>query len=108
MAHDRKVCGAKITALLPMARLKQLQSSATLPAARMRRLPGQGPFGLERGGWLFVLLVLLTLLPSGGVVWFMNAPGTSESAAGQQRVMEAYRRPLRLVRGRMDPVWPGG
>ena len=71
----------------------------------MRRLPGQGPFGLERGGWLFVLLVLLTLLPSAGVLWFMNAAVTSESAAVQQRVMEAYRGQLRLVRGRMDPLW---
>ena len=61
--------------------------------------------GLEPGGWLFVLLVLLTLLPSAGVLWFMNAAVTSESAAAQQRVMEAYRGQLRLVRARMDPLW---
>jgi hypothetical protein len=29
----------------------------------------------ERGAWLFVLL---TLLPSAGVLWFMNAAVTSE------------------------------
>jgi signal transduction histidine kinase len=52
-----------------------------------------------------VLLVLLTLLPSAGVLWFMNAAVTSESAAAQQRVMEAYRGQLRLVRARLDPLW---
>jgi signal transduction histidine kinase len=62
-------------------------------------------FGLEPGGWLLVLLVLLTLLPSAGVLWFMNAAVTSESAAAQQRVMEAYRGQLRLVRARLDPLW---
>jgi signal transduction histidine kinase len=51
------------------------------------------------------LLVLLTLLPSAGVLWFMNAAVTSESAAAQQRVMEAYRGQLRLVRARLDPLW---
>jgi signal transduction histidine kinase len=54
---------------------------------------------------LLVLLVLLTLLPSAGVLWFMNAAVTSESAAAQQRVMEAYRGQLRLVRARLDPLW---
>ena len=47
-----------------------------------------------------MLLVLLTLLPSAGVLWFMNAAVTSESAAAQQRVMEAYRGQLRLA-----PAW---
>jgi signal transduction histidine kinase len=51
------------------------------------------------------LLVVLTLLPSAGVLWFMNAALTSESAAAQQRVMEAYRGQLRLVRARLDPLW---
>ena len=75
-------------------RLKQSPSSATLPVVAN-----------ERGGWLFVLLVVLTLLPAAGVLWFMNAAVTSESAAAQQRVMEAYRGQLRLVRARMDPLW---
>jgi signal transduction histidine kinase len=65
----------------------------------------QGRFGLEPGGRLLVSLVLLTLLPSAGVLWFMNAAVTSESAAAQQRVMEAYRGQLRLVRARLDPLW---
>jgi hypothetical protein len=65
----------------------------------------QGRFGLEPGGRLLVWLVLLTLLRSAGVLWFMNAAVTSESAAAQQRVMEAYRGQLRLVRARMDPLW---
>src|SRR6184192_4240386 len=66
---------------------------------------GQGRGGLEPGGWLLVLLVLLTLLPSAGVLWFMNAAVTSEAASAQQRVMEAYRGQLRLVRARLDPLW---
>ncbi len=66
---------------------------------------GQGRSGLEPGGWLLVLLVLLTLLPSAGVLWFMNAAVTSEAASAQQRVMEAYRGQLRLVRARLDPLW---
>src|SRR4029079_17775344 len=58
-----------------------------------------------RGGGLLVVLGLLTLLPSAGVLWFMNAAVTSEAAAAQQRVMEAYRGQLRLVRARLDPLW---
>jgi signal transduction histidine kinase len=72
-----------------------------------RKMQPLGPrrLGLEPGGWLLVLVVLLTLLPSAGVLWFMNAAVTSESAAAQQRVMEAYRGQLRLVRARLDPLW---
>ena len=49
--------------------------------------------------------MLLTLLPSAGVLWFMNAAVTSEQAAAQQRVIEADRGQLRLVPARMDPLW---
>jgi signal transduction histidine kinase len=66
---------------------------------------GAGLLGLERSSWLFVLILLLTLLPAAGVLWFMSAAVTSESASARQRVMEAYRGQLRLVRARMDPLW---
>jgi signal transduction histidine kinase len=35
----------------------------------------------------------------------MNDALTRESAASQQRVLEAYRGQLRLVRSRLDPIW---
>ena len=35
----------------------------------------------------------------------MNDALTSESAASRQRVLEAYRGQLRLVRSRLDPIW---
>jgi signal transduction histidine kinase len=78
--------------------------SIVMSAKKMQPL-GPQRLGLEPGGWLLVLLVLLTLLPSAGVLWFMNAAVTSESAASQQRVLEAYRGQLRLVRARLDPLW---
>lgn len=63
------------------------------------------------GGWrdggvsLFVLLALLTILPAACVLWFMNDALTRESAASHQRVLDAYRGQLRLVRSRLDPIW---
>jgi signal transduction histidine kinase len=60
---------------------------------------------LDGGTWLFMLLGLLTLLPAACVLWFMNDALTRESAASHQRVLEAYRGQLRLVRSRLDPIW---
>jgi signal transduction histidine kinase len=54
---------------------------------------------------LFVLLALLTVLPAACVLWFMNDALTRESAVSHQRVLEAYRGQLRLVRSRLDPLW---
>jgi signal transduction histidine kinase len=64
------------------------------------------PGGWRDGSvWLFVLLALLTILPAACVLWFMNEALTRESAASHQRVLEAYRGQLRLVRSRLDPLW---
>jgi signal transduction histidine kinase len=63
------------------------------------------PGSLDRGTWLFALLVLLTLAPSAFVLWFMNEAVTTEATAAGQRVLEAYRGQLRLVRSRLDGVW---
>jgi signal transduction histidine kinase len=60
---------------------------------------------LDRGTSLFVLLVLLTLLPAGFVLWFMNEAVTTQSAAARRSVTEAYRGQLRLVRSRVDAHW---
>ena len=60
---------------------------------------------MDGSAWLFVLLALLTVLPAACVLWFMNDALTRESAASHQRVLEAYRGQLRLVRSRLDPIW---
>ena len=60
---------------------------------------------LDGSAWLFVLLALLTVVPAACVLWFMNDALTRESAVSEQRVLEAYRGQLRLVRSRLDPIW---
>jgi signal transduction histidine kinase len=60
---------------------------------------------LDGGTGLFVLIALLTVLPAACVLWFMNDALTSESASARQRVLEAHRGQLRLVRARLDPAW---
>ena len=56
---------------------------------------------------LFALLVLLTIVPAAFVLWFMNAAVSAENESARQRVREAYRGQLRLVRSRLDPLWRG-
>jgi signal transduction histidine kinase len=60
---------------------------------------------LDGSTWVFVLLALLTLVPAACVLWFMNEALARESDASRQRVLEAYRGQLRLVRARLDPLW---
>ena len=76
-------------------------------ATRLRtpRVWPKSRVGLDGSVWLFVLLALLTVLPAACVLWFMNDALTRESAASHQRVLEAYRGQLRLVRSRLDPIW---
>jgi signal transduction histidine kinase len=64
-----------------------------------------GSAWLDGSARLFVLLALLTVLPAACVLWFMNDALARESAASHQRVLEAYRGQLRLVRSRLDPIW---
>jgi signal transduction histidine kinase len=52
-----------------------------------------------------VLLVAVTLLPAAFVLWFMNEAITTQAASARQRVLEAYRGQLRLVRSRIDQHW---
>ena len=54
---------------------------------------------------LFGLLVLLTIVPAAFVLWFMNAAVGAETESARQRVRDAYRGQLRLVRERLDPLW---
>ena len=60
---------------------------------------------LDRSTWLFVLLILAMLFPTACVLWFLNEAVTTQSAAARQRVLEAYRGQLRLVRARIDAHW---
>lgn len=62
---------------------------------------------LDGSAWVFVALALLTLVPAGCVLWFMNDALTRESASSRQRELDAYRGQLRLVRARLDPLWRG-
>ena len=41
------------------------------------------------GAWPFALLVLLMLLPSGFVLWFMNEAVTTQTEAARRSVLEA-------------------
>jgi signal transduction histidine kinase len=52
-----------------------------------------------------VLLVVVTLLPAAFAVWFMNEAITTQASSARQRVLEAYRGQLRLVRSRIDANW---
>ncbi|MEO8257532.1 MAG: ATP-binding protein [Acidobacteriota bacterium] len=60
---------------------------------------------LDGSAWVFVLLALLTLVPAACVLWFMNDALARESETSRQRVLDAYRGQLRLVRARLDPLW---
>jgi signal transduction histidine kinase len=59
----------------------------------------------DRGAWAFALLVVVMLLPAAFVLWFMNEAISTQAASTQQRVLEAYRGQLRLVRSRIDAHW---
>ena len=61
-----------------------------------------------RSSWLLPLfLVFGVLAPTGCVLWFMNAAARSQGAAARQRVTDAYRGQLRLLRDRVDAFWTG-
>jgi signal transduction histidine kinase len=60
---------------------------------------------IRRGGWPFVVLVVVMLLPAAFALWFMNEAITTQASAARQRVLEAYRGQLRLVRSRIDAHW---
>jgi signal transduction histidine kinase len=69
-------------------------------------IPLRTPGGrLDGSVWVFVLLLLLTLVPAACVLWFMNEALARASETSRQEVLEAYRGQLRLVRARLDPLW---
>jgi signal transduction histidine kinase len=60
----------------------------------------------DRGAWLLALFLLLGVLaPSGSVLWFMNDAARSQAETARQRVTEAYRGQLGMLRERADGWW---
>lgn len=62
--------------------------------------------GHDGGRWLVLLLLLAGVLaPSACVLWFMNAAVNNQRDASRQKLAEAYRGQLTLLRERMDSYW---
>src|SRR5215471_13228028 len=60
----------------------------------------------DRNDWLVPLFLAIgVLLPTGGVLWFMNQAARSQAQAARQSVQEAYRAQLHLLRDRLDEAW---
>src|SRR5262245_51974667 len=65
-----------------------------------------GSIGQDRATWLVLLSLLLGVLaPAACVIWFMNEAIANQADATRQRVSEAYRGQLRLLRDRIDADW---
>ena len=60
----------------------------------------------ERNGWLLVLLAAV-LVPTAGLLWFVNQAATNQTATAIQSAHEAYRGHLRVIRSRLTDEWVG-
>ena len=54
---------------------------------------------------VFALLTAVVVLPTAGVLWFMNQAMQNEQFAVRQRLMEAYRAQLQSAAGRVRSEW---
>ena len=62
--------------------------------------------GHDLSRWLVLLLLALGVLaPAACVLWFMNEAMTNQRDAARQKLAEAYRGQLQLVRDRLDAAW---
>ena len=60
----------------------------------------------DHGSWpVLVLLLLAVLAPTACVLWFMNEAINNQREAARQKLAEAYRGQLALVRDRLDAWW---
>src|SRR5208283_2116347 len=60
----------------------------------------------DRSSWLLALFLLVGVLaPSGSVLWFMNDAARSQAESASQKVAEAYRGQLGMLRERVDTWW---
>jgi signal transduction histidine kinase len=63
-------------------------------------------FGGGHGGlWLTLLLLLMVLVPSVCLLWFMNQAVQNERLAVRQKLSDAYRAHLDLARERLEDYW---
>lgn len=69
---------------------------------RITRTRSVGP---SLGRWLTLLLFFVAAVPSAGLLWFINQAAQNEQLAVQQRLTDAYRAHLLLVRERLDAYW---
>jgi signal transduction histidine kinase len=65
-----------------------------------------GSGGHDRGLWPVLLLMLVAVLvPTAGVLWFMSQAVNQQRDVARQRLSEAYRGQLALLRDRLDSYW---
>ena len=65
-----------------------------------------GSLGRDRGSWLALLCILVgVLVPTAGVLWFMNEAMKSQRDAARERLTAAYRAQLALVSDRLSSSW---
>ena len=61
--------------------------------------------GYGSGLWPVLLALLVVLIPTACVLWFLNQVVHNERLAAKQRVVEAYRGYLPLLRTRLETYW---
>jgi signal transduction histidine kinase len=64
-----------------------------------------GGSGYGSGLWPLLLALLVVLIPTAGVLWFLNQAIRNERLAAKQRLVEAYRGYLPLLRSRLETYW---
>ena len=65
-----------------------------------------GSASRDHGSWWALLLILVAVLvPTAGVLWFMSQAVTQQRDVARQRLSEAYRSQLSLLRDHLDSFW---
>ena len=65
-----------------------------------------GSAGRDHGSWWALLLILVAVLvPTAGVLWFMSQAVNQQRDVARQRLSEAYRSQLSLLRDHLDSFW---
>ena len=65
-----------------------------------------GSGGRDHGFWRALLLLLVAVLvPTAGVLWFMSQAVNQQRDVARQRLTEAYRAQLSLLRDHLDSYW---
>lgn len=64
-----------------------------------------GGTGYGSALWPVSLALLIVLIPTACVLWFLNEAVQNERLAARQKLLEAYRSQLPLLRERLDAYW---